>query len=229
MKIKIVTWNIDFKTDKSKLWDYIDNKIDPDILMLQECKTFPDSYQSAGKHIGGTRSWGSVVLSKKYPLQPISVPNHDGWVAGATIKIDDLDLFVFSIHAKLKDIGKYVVPHLKIIFKDIMLSAGKAKSKNIVIGGDFNAARLYDNVYSQPDESSHVKFFEWLETNFNLVSVTGNEEIQTMRGNSKHPYQNDDIYVSNSLGKQLKNPQVLFDEQIDQLSDHNPVVVTLDL
>ncbi len=63
--MKVVTWNIDFKTDKSKLWDYIDKEINPDILLLQECRNFPSIYQGIGEHIGGTRSWGSVVLSRQ--------------------------------------------------------------------------------------------------------------------------------------------------------------------
>lgn len=225
--MKVVTWNIDFKTDKSKLWDYIDNKINPDILMLQECRTFPDSYQGVGKHIGGTRLWGSVVLSKKYTFQSIPIPKHAGWVAGAKVESDDFELLVFSLHAKLKDIGRYVVPHLKNIFNEMMVSAGNAQ--NIIIGGDFNAARLYDSVYSQPVEASHKKFFEWLETNLNLVSVTGSEEIQTMRGNSKYPYQNDHIYVNKNMSELLKGSQILFDEQIKQLSDHNPVIAEFNL
>jgi hypothetical protein len=72
--MKVVTWNIDFKTDKSKLWDYIDQEIHPDILLVQECRNFPSIYQGIGDHIGGSRSWGSVVLSKKYILEPCTAP-----------------------------------------------------------------------------------------------------------------------------------------------------------
>ncbi len=139
---KVVTWNIDFKTDKSQLWDYIDTEIHPDILLVQECKEYPSSYQGIGKHIGGTRLWGSMVLSKKYSLEPIYLPNHLGWVTGAKLEIEDYPVLVFSVHAKLKNIGGYVVPHLKHIFTDIMLVADDYEY--LVIGGDFNAARLYD-------------------------------------------------------------------------------------
>jgi hypothetical protein len=88
--MKVVTWNIDLKTDKSKLWDYLDQEINPDILLLQECRNFPSRYQGIGEHIGGSRSWGSVVLSKKYTLEPMYLPNHVGWVAGARTEINDI-------------------------------------------------------------------------------------------------------------------------------------------
>jgi endonuclease/exonuclease/phosphatase family metal-dependent hydrolase len=228
--MKVITWNINFKTDKSKLWDYIDKEINPDILLLQECRNFPSIYQGIGERIGGTRSWGSVVLSKKYTLEPIYLPNHVGWVAGARIEVNDLKLLVFSIHAKLKDIGRYVVPHLKNIFNDIMESAGD--TQYIIIGGDFNAARLYDSIYFQPVEASHNKFFDWLETDLNFISAHARfneKEVQTMRGNAKHPYQNDHIYVSKSMSELLTNSQVLADDVISNLSDHNPVAAEFNL
>ena len=137
--MKVVTWNIDFKTDKSKLWDYIDKEINLDILLMQECGEYPSSYQGIGRRIGGARLWGSMVLSKKCSLEPIYLTNHIGWVAGAKFEIEDYKFLVFSVHAKLKGIGKYVVPHLKNIFNDIMMSADDFQY--IIIGGDFNAAR----------------------------------------------------------------------------------------
>jgi endonuclease/exonuclease/phosphatase family metal-dependent hydrolase len=225
--MKVITWNIHLKTDKSKLWDYIDNEIKPDILLLQECRGYPSSYQAVGRHIGGSRLWGSMVLSKKYSLEPIHITNHIGWVVGAKLEIEDHKLLVFSIHAKLKDISRYVVPHLRNIFNDIMMSVDG--SQYIVIGGDFNAARLYDEVYFHPAEYKHRNFFNWLETELNLISVTGNEETQTMRGNSKHPYQNDHIYVSKSMSDLLTNSQVLADDVISKLSDHNPVAADFNL
>ena len=214
--MKAVTWNIDSKkTDKSKLWEYIDKEINPDILLVQECRGYPSSYQGIGRHIGGTRLWGSMVLSKKYSLEPIHLTNHMGWVVGAKFEIEDYPLLVFSLHAKLRDIGGYVVPHLTNIFNDIMMAADDFQY--IVIGGDFNAARLYDDVYFHPAEYQHRNFFNWLETDLHLISVTGKEETQTMRGNSKHPYQNDHIYVSKSMSELLTHAQVLFDDVISCL------------
>jgi len=225
--MKVVTWNIDFKTDKSQLWDYIDTEIHPDILFVQECKEYPSSYQGIGRHIGGTRLWGSVVLSKKYSLEPIYLPNHLGWVTGAKLEIEDYPVLVFSVHAKLKNIGGYVVPHLTHIFTEIMLAVDDYEY--LVIGGDFNAARLYDDVYPQPAQNQHRTFFNWLERELHLMSVTGQEETQTMRGKSKHPYQNDHIYVSKSMSELLTHAQVLADDVICKLSDHNPVAAEFNL
>ena len=168
-----------------------------------------------------------MVLSKKCSLEPIYLTNHIGWVAGAKFEIEDYKFLVFSVHAKLKGIGKYVVPHLKNIFNDIMMSADDFQY--IIIGGDFNAARLYDDVYFHLAEYKHRNFFNWLETDLNLISVTGKEETQTMRGNSTHPYQNDHIYVSKSMSELLTNSQVLADDVISKLSDHNPVAADFKL
>lgn len=168
-----------------------------------------------------------MVLSKHYSLEPVDLPTHSGWVVGAKLEIEDHLLVVFSVHAKLKDIGGYVVPHLKTIFNDIMRAA--ANYQYLVIGGDFNASRLYDDVYSYPAEYQHRTFFTWLETELHLTSATGKEETQTMRGNSTHPYQNDHIYVSKSMSELLTHAQVLADDMITQLSDHNPVVAEFNL
>ncbi len=226
--MKVVTWNIDCKkTDKSKLWDYIDQEIKPDILLVQECRGYPSSYQGIGRQIGGTRLWGSMVLSKKYALEPFYITTHLGWVVGAKLEIEAYPILVFSVHAKLKEIGGYVVPHLTQIFNDIMMAADDFQY--IVIGGDFNAARLYDDVYLHPAKYKHRNFFNWLETDLHLMSATGKEETQTMRGSSTHPYQNDHIYVSKSMSELLTHAQVLANDVISQLSDHNPVAAEFKL
>src|SRR5438270_13381982 len=76
--LKVVTWNIDFKTDKSNLWDYIDKEINPDILLFQECRKYPSLYQGIGTHIGGKRLWGSMVISNNYQLDLTNLSNHFG-------------------------------------------------------------------------------------------------------------------------------------------------------
>jgi len=227
--MKVMIWNIDCKkkSDKSKLWDYLDQELHPDILLVQECKEYPSSYQGIGEHIGGTRLWGSMVLSKKYALEPIYIPKHLGWVVGAKLEIENYSLAIFSVHAKLIDIGRYVVPHLTQIFTDIMMAANDYQY--LIIGGDLNASRRYDDVYSNPAQYKHRNFFNWLETDLHLVSATGKEERQTMRGNSTHLYQNDHIYVSKNMRELLTNAQVLANDVISQVSDHNPVVAEFNL
>ena len=143
--MKIITWNIDFKTSKDGLFEFINREVSPDLLLLQECKTVPQDYKyTVGERIGGSRQWGSVILSNKFALQPLELINHQGWVVGANTSIANQNVLIFSLHAKLKDIGHYVAPHLKNIFEEIMKV--KKPSDELIVGGDFNAARLYDDV-----------------------------------------------------------------------------------
>jgi hypothetical protein len=79
--------------------------------------------------------------------------------------------------------------------------------------------------YCMATREQHKLLFDWLDKEwFNCSRKFYNEEVQTMRGNSKHPYQNDHLYADKTLGGKLVSCRVLEDETIKALSDHNPLI-----
>ena len=186
--MKILCWNVDFKTDYRLNLEYITSH-SFDVLLLQEARhqlaeeLLNNGFNVQSAPIGGSRAWGSLIATRSYSITPIRLIGHEGWVSIGLINVQNHQIYVASIHAKLKDIGLYVVPHLQDIFTGLL--AILPSNAHIIIGGDFNAARLYDTVYpNNPPNAKHTKFFDWLENELNLISVTyvkSNTEYQTVR------------------------------------------------
>src|SRR5205807_3215669 len=112
--------------------------------------------------------------------------------------------------------------------------AGLKGRHELVLGGDFNLAvgkrHLGESVPADPPW-----LLERLRREFNLMScwqaVHPNRDLaQTLRwsGNPATPYHCDGIFVPSNWYRHLEDCQVISDETWDVLSDHNPVVVTLE-
>jgi len=80
---------------------------------------------------------------------------------------------------------------------------------------------------------SHKIFFDRLEDfNLNDCFKLSNKEfpVQTLRHHiSKVKWQNDYFFISKSISKKLVNCEVVDNDKVRKYSDHNPVVITLDL
>ena len=102
------------------------------------------------------------------------------------------------------------------------------KKRKIILGGDFNASFQWDD--QQPGESHRI-MFERLE-NFGMVDPLRekyNQPVQTWRSsNSKKSWQLDYVFVSNNLAERVKDVNVLYSKEIEQLSDHNPIEVIVE-
>ena len=230
--MKILSWNIDCKIGQNGVWNYIRTHIKPDFALLQECRVPVENFEVQNNLllnvIGGTRNWGSCIYSKDCKVDEVSFsPEYRGWTTlGEMTPLHfSKPILLISVHAKLAGVP-FVVPHLKEMFSKL-LNVMK-EYENLIIAGDFNAARLFDEVYPQyPAHTKHKLLFDWLENELGLFDChykLNGKEVQTMRGKSKYPYQNDHIFVSKSLLTRLKSCTVLANEEIYKLSDHNPVV-----
>lgn len=242
--MKALTWNIDFKTS-TKIYDFIFDKIDPDIALLQEVSNLSEQRKSKDYYIfhqliGGRRNWGSAILIKRslhFKCEEYALSSDPGWVIGGKVStIYNRPLYLISIHARLKDLStekpnNYVIPYLRDrVFKELLpiIKSGN----DFIIGGDFNADRIYDKYHFQPPGTEHEPFFDWLENDLGLINAIKEfykKGVQTIfTRNTKHPYQNDYIFISPSLKKKLKICYTLDRMEIADFSDHSPVVVELE-
>lgn len=244
MKIKIATWNMAYWSHKKyseEAWAYFLN-LDTDILLFQEARPpnslIRDDMHLIWKEIGESRRWGSGILIKGFKTEEYKINLDQGWVNCAKVKLSEKqDLFVISLHARLKDLKSsnnphgMVVPHLFNIFKEF---TPILDSKNyVVIGGDFNADRMIDKYYYQPEGTKHSQFFDWVENDLGLINSTKEyfkDTIQTVfTPSQKYPYQDDYIFLSKNLKNKLKFCRVPDRQEIEKLSDHTPVIITLEI
>jgi len=250
MKLRVVTWNMAYWNHKNYLeeaWDYF-LSLDADIFLFQEAKRpkrlendINFIWHNAGES-NGRKEWGSGIYSKKYQLteEPeTSIPewNRNGFkqlCVIANAKVRDKNLTFISLYGRMDKIGHigYSIPNLHRIFSDLtgILKGHINGKRNIVLAGDLNASSQFDQHYGG---ESHRIFFERLR-DFgldNCFELNGNKDfVQTLRfPKSKISWQNDYFFISKSISKNFKNCEVVDTEEARKYSDHNPVIITLEI
>ncbi len=243
MKIRIATWNMaywQYKKYFEEAWDYYLKEIDADIIFFQEARPSKvvenDKEHLVWNEIGSNRPWGSGVYSKKYKLsEEIIKTEFKGAFSIANTNIEDKKLTFISLYGLMEGNGptkSYSITNLHRMLSDLtcIFNGHLDGKRNIVLGGDLNASVQLDPIQKN---DSHKIFFDRLE-DFNLLDCfkLSNKEfpVQTLRHQkSKVKWQNDYFFVSKSISKKLISCEVVDNDKVRKYSDHNPVVITLDL
>ncbi len=243
MKIKIATWNMaywQYKKYFEEVWDYYLEEIDADIIFFQEARPSKriqnDKEHFVWNEIGGNRPWGSGVYSKRYKLtEEIIKTEFKGAFSIANTNIEDKKLTFISLYGLMEGNGPtkgYAITNLHRMLSDLtcIFNGHLVGKRNIVLGGDLNASVQLDPI--QKNNSQKI-FFDRLEDfNLNDCFKLSNKKfpVQTLRHHkSKIKWQNDYFFVSKSISKKLINCEVVDNDKVRKYSDHNPVVITLDL
>jgi exonuclease III len=251
MKIRVVTWNMAYWSHKQlhdEAWDYLLNTIDADFFLVQESKR-PKSLENDNNFLwhnagatSGRKAWGTGIYSKKYKLTQEPEDSIPSWnkktfdemcvVANASID-DGKALILISLYGRMDKVDRvpYCITNLHRVLSDLTgIFNGHFGKRNIVLGGDLNASKQLDPIQRN---SSHKIFFDRLE-DFGLKNsfdLNGNTDfVQTHRHNiSKLNWQNDYLFFSKQIAKGFIDCEVTDNEVVRRLSDHNPVIVTLDI
>jgi len=243
MKIRIATWNMaywQYKKCFEEAWNYYLKEIDADIIFFQEARPSKriqnDKEYLVWSEIGGKRPWGSGVYSKKYKLtEEIIKTEFKGAFTIANANIEDKKLTFISLYGLMENNGPtkgYSITNLHRMLSDLtcIFNGHLDGKRNIVLGGDLNASVQLDPI--QKNDSQKI-FFDRLEDfNLNDCFKLSNKEfpVQTLRHHrSKVKWQNDYFFISKSISKKLINCEVVDNDKVRKYSDHNPVVITLDL
>jgi exodeoxyribonuclease-3 len=250
MELKVVTWNMAYwshKTNLEEAWSYL-LSLDADIFIVQEarCPTSLDGdknfiWHAAGES-NGRKSWGSGIYSKKHQLTKEPETSIPEWsrdrfnelCAVANTVINTHNFTFISLYGRMDKIGNlgYSIPNLHRIFSDLtgILKGHIDGKRQIVLAGDLNASIQFDQQYGG---QSHRIFFERLKDLKleNCFELNGNKDfIQTLRyPKSNILWQNDYCFISESLSKQFTTCEVIDNDEVKKYSDHNPVMVTLDI
>jgi endonuclease/exonuclease/phosphatase family metal-dependent hydrolase len=222
-------------------WQRLLDLYAPDVLLMQETHA-PETYLTPEFYAANRqrlhwqaapgRKWGSAIYVRTGRLRPIALPLHAGYVVAAEVSGSDWSrrtgrpLRIASLHVP--------APYKRPMGELLDFFATLGPRHDWIMGGDFNLAvgvrHAGESVPADPP---------WLLTRlrreFNLMScwqaVHPNRDLaQTLRwaGNPAAPYHCDGVFVPAHWYRHLEDCQVLADEHWDRLSDHNPVIVTLE-
>jgi len=247
--MKIISWNINHWQRKhlhQELWDYIDRELNPDIALLQEVYPFSEKTGFLGestraqqlskadtyiwRDIDAVRKWGSGVFTKNIPIREVEIKTaYKGALTVAEVKVNNRIITVISLYGILEQ--GYSITTLHRMFSDLtfLLEGMSGNNRSIILAGDFNASLQFDE---QQKGNSHRILFERIQ-NFGLVDVFPYNKanpVQTWRKeNVKTKWQLDHFFVSEDLVGKIVKAEVLFDANIERLSDHNPMLVEIQL
>jgi endonuclease/exonuclease/phosphatase family metal-dependent hydrolase len=229
-----VTYNLHWggNGDAKHHLKYLNSIVKYDLLFLQEAfdpKIYGEENYVWMNYEG--RKWGSGIVYKTGNFSEVEVKQYYGSVVAADIDDGSERFRVVSIHnPNTKE--RYISSLNKIVDE-----LNRIKTENMIIGGDFN---LYSLGYRKPGEviktkDHEVKIIERMENEIGVVNswvyLHPNDFMpQTLRWNNAPtmPYHCDGIFISKTLAKRIKESLVLWDSEIEKLSDHNPVVTILE-
>lgn len=240
MALSILTWNMDHwkrtREQREGAWDYLSRNVSADILLLQECAPpMQDNgpFRVLYRRLDDKKSWGSAVATRGLPLDEVPFRNgNPGAVIAADVGLlNGLVLTVVSLYGRF-DEDSYVTTGLHRVLSDLTPLLWTERNRRLfIVAGDYNASTQWDERYPNQDPS-HQIFFDRLE-DLSLVDCTRRhfkQHRQTHRhSGSDFPWQNDYIHASGRLAEKMVRCEVLDDERVRGLSDHNPVVATFDV
>lgn len=244
--MNIVSYNLHFggKTVTGNPWQQLLTDFQPDFVFAQESFD-PRSYAgfdgidwNKERCVWAPvkdRNWGSAILSRHYNLEPVVLPAHEGWVVGA--RVPELvvggvsqSVLLFSIHAPSP--GPYE-PSVNRILDDI---AKVRDGQALIVAGDFNVTTAQRNS-AEPlsNTSGERRILQRLRTEFGLRNAwqflhPTDDLPQTLRwsGARDKPYHCDAVFMSDIYLPSLAEARIVSSGVWGQMSDHNPVVVTIE-
>jgi exonuclease III len=235
--MKITTWNLDYwkrtPEQRTKAWSYLFDFINPDISLLQEIRppeTQLDNRSFLYHEIDGKRKWGTALVSK-LPIQKEiysnkSYPGASGLITAEIKHNNSLTLTVINIYGLLDSNG-YATTTMHHLLSDLTPILDHKGTRNIILGGDFNVSRQFDDKYNWP---AHRIVFERIE-DFGLINCTQkffSKHIQThVHNRSKFEWQDDYLFVSKNMESLITDCKVIGGESMLEYSDHYPVLIEL--
>ena len=224
--MRVITWNLGYWQHRfchDEAWAYLRDEIRPDLALLQEVS--PPELQEDEYILFKTvnRDWGTALYTRNMSLEELRIEGYPGRVAAAQLEVSARRrVAAVSVHVPI--IKGRVFPYLAEIFDEIESVVGK---QTFIVGGDLNSARLAENVWPG---YGHGPFFERLAESvfFDCHRKFHDVEQQTFfRSGSKHPFQDDHLFVSHNLADRVGSCDVLNNEVTRSVSDHIPVVAEI--
>ncbi|MEJ8821553.1 endonuclease/exonuclease/phosphatase family protein [Variovorax humicola] len=245
--MKIVSYNLRNRgnTRADNHWVQLLRQFEPDIVCAQESlhpgQYFPEDEFSTFKScvhalVPQHRKWGSAIFSRKHVLEPVELPELNGWVVaakahGVIVGGRTQAVFVVSIHAPSPG------PYLPVVSAVLDQVARVWDGTPLVICGDFNVTTALRHPSEAPMTNSlgERQLLTRLRREFGVVNawqtMSPNENLpQTLRWtrNPATAYHCDGIFISHHFLPHLVSASIESAGEWATMSDHNPIVVSLE-
>lgn len=233
--MRVLTWNLNGRAP-AQTWDYIDRFLGADVMFVQEAAAITGEgfggdqwlwteigensrFKDAGKY-----RWATGIRARSGRLSTINTTSlGPGWVVGATYEGAKRPITLINVHIELFPGKQYATTTLE---NTIAALEGPLRSQDVIFGGDLNVDRLFDEVYGSQRNGRALERLEALGL-FHVNSLLP-KGTRTWR-KSKHPYQDDHLFVSESLRESVEDVCVVVGSRAAALSDHYPLVLELRL
>lgn len=209
-------------------WDYLD-ALAADIALVQEGIPPPGRDGVVWREIGGTRRWGSGVVSYGLPMKEVVLlsDSHPGCVAVAELTLPDGSVLTAVSMYGLIDPDGYATTTVHRIISDLVPVLVE-KGRQVILGGDLNISTQFPS----PWRAQHKTVFERLKAH-GLHDCLGKffpTHVQTQRHpRSTVPWQNDYLFADRWLFRRLKDCRPVDEPRAWEISSHCPVAAVFDL
>lgn len=227
--MKIISWNMGgrkYRRVYEHAWRYLVDELRPDIAFIQEASLIlPDWLRDKGQVLHRAaykeQDWGSGLFVRDRTASEINIPTTGSYVVAADIISGPATFVAASIH---------VCPDSKqqSYLRELIAVIGPAlQNRNFVIGGDLNAARLYDQMHKR-------NAYQWF---FDELAAAGlhdchwgvhRREVQSYWGRAGVGYQNDHLFVDSSWAARVLSCDVIDNADVRSMSDHGPLCLVLE-
>jgi len=235
--MRVVTWNMGcgptasrYRKSHGEAWDYLLRELRPDVALVQEALV-AKIHDARRDHsvtlceIGSNVTVGAAVLVRGFETHTapaVAVSPHT-YAVTVEVRTPAGPLTVLSVHVYP---GEEQHADLRRL---VDLLGGSFAGGTLLVGGDFNAARRFDEVYGG---KKHAAFFAAMKT-AGLHEVhwgIHGREVQSFWGpQTKEAYQDDHFFISNGWAARVRSCRVVDNEVVRRLSDHGPVEMELDV
>ena len=229
--ITLISWNCSFEKGgfSNNKFDYITQKYNPQILIIQECK-YTECIQVKSSFTnftwygdGKDSQLGIGIFSNEYKFELINEYKYNTnfrYVIPYSFKINNTEIILFAVWTKnyIDKFHKFAyvenINEAITYYKDIL-------KKNIIMIGDFNIA-------DKPDERKRYIDLKQKLNEYNISNRISND-LETkptfyMHFQKDNSFTNDYCFAS----KTINISKVEVGEHCLEYSDHCPLIVTLD-
>jgi exonuclease III len=255
----VVSWNLNHwqrsQEQRRAAWDYLAHELQADVALVQEAGVPPSDWHQVGSEIGGSRPWGTWVVSPTHPLtqitevrpvrvsaaQPYST-SKPGTAATATAIVDGLPLTLVSLYGLMEPRNAYESVNRHLADLGPLLDSPE-HLRSILLGGDLNLTTQWAGQYASYaaiDRAILDQFRAWgfrdlvaesTSSRLDGCTCADGEDCrhrQTWwRPGDDVPRQNDHLFAANRIPGRVS---LTIDESAVRsgFSDHAPLIATID-
>jgi endonuclease/exonuclease/phosphatase family metal-dependent hydrolase len=229
--MRIVSWNVggpSYRKLQSRALDHLRDELRPAVALLQEvmlddlrAHAITDGAMVVAIPSTAGASWGSAVVVRGVPAGPLEIEAFGSYLAAVELELGTTRVAFVSAH---------VCPDAKQrSYLETLLSTLDAREPRLplVIAGDFNAARHWDEYYGR---NVYGWFFDAMAQRVlrDVHFAQHRKEVPSFWGRrSAEPYQLDHAFVSEELAERVTSCDIIDNAAVRELSDHGPLMLEL--